>query len=212
MRRADYWILSWPGLRLAWRIGEPLGLAWAGAFSILFNLAVVSTFVWPQLLGPNVPLGLWIATVLVWLGSAAYEFRCNQRMPVDASPAARGDDALFIQAQAEYLKGHWEEAEWLLRQRLSSCHRDIESRLLLVTLYRRRGQPELAAEQLQILRRFDGALAWSEEIEREAQHIEALDEQPRPLVETAPPAASASDSTAETELRKMNTKTIRRAA
>ncbi len=212
MRRSDYWICCWPGLSPAWRLGQPLGLLAAVAFSALLNLAIVATLVWPQLLGPQIPQGLWLAVGLVWIGSSWYEFRRYGRLPDDSQHAFAGDDALFIQAQSEYLKGNWEEAEWILRQRLSTCHRDVESRLLLVTVYRRQGQRQFAFDQLQILKRFDGSREWVEEMDREARLLDSADATLDAPAGAAESAKERVDSTAESELRKMNTQSARRAA
>lgn len=202
----------WPGLRPLWRNGSWLGLSWAVTFSVVLNLALLSTIVWPQLLGPSIPQALWMAAAAIWIGAAWYELRWANH-EADTSPnQPQNDDALFIQAQTEYLKGNWEEAEWLLRQRLAVCHRDIEARLLLATLYRRRGRDQLAKEQFQVLQRFDQAARWVDEIDRELDCLESEStDEDRPEADVLA-ANKDSDSTAEPELRKMNTTSIRRAA
>ena len=83
-------------------------------------------------------------------------------------------DTLFIQAQREYLGGHWEEAEMLLKRRIASAPRDMESRLLLATLFRHSRRFEQAGEQLTDMQRFDVSLEWDFEIDRERQLIELI--------------------------------------
>lgn len=85
-------------------------------------------------------------------------------------------DTLFIQAQREYLGGHWEEAESLLRRRIENAPRDMESRLLLVTLFRHTRRLDLARWQLSEMQRFDESLEWAFESDRENQLIELIDE------------------------------------
>ena len=57
-------------------------------------------------------------------------------------------DTLFNQAQREYLGGHWKEAEMLLERRIANAPRDMESRLLLATLFRHSRRLEQAGEEL----------------------------------------------------------------
>jgi tetratricopeptide (TPR) repeat protein len=84
-------------------------------------------------------------------------------------------DTLFIQAQREYLGGHWEEAEGLLRQRIQRQPRDMESRLLLATLLRHSRRLDEAAQQLDEMDRYDEAIEWSFESGRERQLIDLID-------------------------------------
>jgi len=83
-------------------------------------------------------------------------------------------DTLFIQAQREYLGGHWEEAELLLKRRIDHAPRDMEARLLLATLFRHSRRLEQAGEQLGEMNRFDESLEWDFEIDRERQLIELI--------------------------------------
>jgi len=212
MRRADYWMCCWPGLRLLWREGQPIGLLWALAFSGLLNAAIISTFIWPEIFVSNVIGSLWLIAALSWAGFAWYQFRMAKRDDDVAIPHRTSEDALFIQAQAEYLKGNWEEAEWLLRQRLSTSQRDIESRLLLLTMYRRRGHRAKALEQLQILRRFDGSQIWREEIERESSWLDSSSAASRIQIDADETAESPHDSTGPPQPRMIDANRVRRAA
>ena len=54
MRCARWITLVWPGLTELWLAGAWWGLAIGCSFAWLVNLAVVSTFVWTELLGPCV--------------------------------------------------------------------------------------------------------------------------------------------------------------
>ena len=160
-------LLCWPGLADLWLRGSARALLFSTIFSILLNVAAVSTFVWPKLFSSGVSSALWIAVGTVWLGSILFTYR---RWPLQNNhPENRStdSDALFIQAQTEYLKGHWAEAELLLRRQLGYDRRDIESRLMLATLFRHQRQFDFAEQQLEILIRFDEAQRWSSEIDRE---------------------------------------------
>ncbi len=57
---------------------------------------------------------------------------------------------LFIQAQTEYLKGHWVEAESLLERLIRLDPEDVESRLLLSSLLRRSRRFDLSRKQLRM--------------------------------------------------------------
>ena len=83
-----------------------------------------------------------------------------------------GED-LFIQAQTEYLRGHWCETESLL-QRLVSGGRDVEAHLSLAALYRQTKRCDEARSRLRMLERLDGAEKWRFEIERERQLLERM--------------------------------------
>ena len=116
--------------------------------------------------------------ILIWVTSAwvAYH-RLTDVMSVPVSEKVADPDqpdTLFIQAQREYLGGHWEEAELLLKRRIDHAPRDMESRLLLATLFRHSRRLEQAGEQLSEMNRFDESLEWDFEIDRERQLIELI--------------------------------------
>ena len=219
MRWGQLLLCGWPGLSRLWLRGHGPSLLIAVGFSILLNLALVSTFLWPALLGEAFPALAWPVIGLIWLGSLLVSLRMTpswskppqmaavaerdqfatqitenheevNKQPESAESdsgdfeAADGDEAavdesnttlqrtLFNQAQTEYLKGHWDEAEMLLSRQIDSDERDIESRLLLATLFRRIGNLDDATHELKQLKRFDDAVHWQFEIEREHQLID----------------------------------------
>lgn len=111
-------------------------------------------------------------------------------------------DTLFIQAQREYLGGHWEEAEAILKRRLEQAPRDIESGLLLTTLFRHMRRFNDAREGILAIERFDESSEWEFEIEREKQLIDLIEshelaeilDEPKPeTIENALPASDDSD-------------------
>jgi thioredoxin-like negative regulator of GroEL len=202
----------WPGLEALWQQGDLRGLLWAFSFATAVNLALVSTLVWPQWLEAPQAQGLWILTAAIW-AIATYLQRRQAIPAADPTPVASDrDDALFIQAQTEYLKGNYDEAQWLLRQRLAVVPRDAEARLLLATAYRRSGQSANAREQLTTLQRFDQSAPWAEEIDREFARLSPDSDKAAEDVQNSESAKVGGDSTAEPQLHKMNTPSIRRAA
>jgi hypothetical protein len=165
------WLMMWPGLASLWTRGDARGLLLAIGFSTGLNVALVDTFIWPELFELGSPLLIWTALLAVWL-AGFYWARRSQRAEV-ISPLATEDegDALFIQAQTEYLSGHWDEAAWILQRMLARCPRDIEARLLLATLCRHQRRFDAAADQLRMLQKLDESQGWSREIAREADLI-----------------------------------------
>ncbi len=92
----------------------------------------------------------------------------------DKVAATERPDTLFIQAQHEYLKGHWGEAKTLLKRQIGQHPRDIESRLLLATLFRHSRQLDQSLQQLKEIKRFDEAIEWNFECEREEELIREI--------------------------------------
>lgn len=166
-------LCGWPGLAGLWFRGHFSSLLLAIGFSVLLNVALISSFLWPWSLGEAFPAVAWPLILLVWSVSAVLAYR---RLPdYLAIPASekvadqRSGDTLFIQAQSEYLKGHWEEAKSLLKRQLNQNHRDVEARLLLATLFRHTRQFTAASQMLREIEKFDEAYEWRFEISRERE-------------------------------------------
>lgn len=180
MRWGPIMLCGWPGLPGLWFRGQMSSLLVAVGFSILLNMALVSSFLWRWSLGETFPAVAWPMIFLIWCTSAwvAYH-RLTDVMSVPTSEKVADPerpDTLFIQAQREYLGGHWEEAESLLRRRIENAPRDVEAQLLLVTLLRHTRRLDLAREQLSQMQRFDEALEWAFESDRERQLIELIEQ------------------------------------
>jgi transcriptional antiterminator Rof (Rho-off) len=170
MRWARWITLVWPGLTQLWFSGTLWGLAVGCGFAWLVNLAVVSTFVWTELIGPWSRIGVWGLLVVVWAGSLSLSFR-QLRLRDPAEIRAKAED-LFRRAQGEYLSGNWIGAEQLLAEILRIDRQDVDARILLVSLLRRTGQLAEAADQLRRLEVTEGSEKWRSEIERERRLLE----------------------------------------
>ncbi len=181
MRWSPIILCGWPGLARLWTKGHWTSLWIAIGFSLLINLALVSTFVWPLLLGENFPYFAWPLILVVWFSSAWVAYRSlPELLTVGSAPdelETERSDTLFIRAQGEYLKGNWDAAERLLARQLTDNHRDIQSRLLLATLFRHTRKMDLAREQISELGKFDESVHWDFEIQREKQLIELIEQQ-----------------------------------
>ncbi|MCA9125258.1 MAG: hypothetical protein H6822_01795 [Planctomycetaceae bacterium] len=171
MHSSPYIICLWPGLPRLWIRGDWAALATAVAFGAALNLVLVSSFVWPELLPPSFTLIGWLILGTTWLAAA---FQAYRSLPLLREPPRVDDRGLFIQAQAEYLRGHWFEAETLLRQLLRYCSRDVDVLLMLATLYRRTKRYDEAAKQLDRLDRLDEAFKWRWEIVQERDTLRRL--------------------------------------
>ena len=176
----------WPGLARLWLRGESSSLALAISFSVLLNLVLISSLIWPEYLGSQFPLIAWPILALVWILSCWNSLRVLPQLLDVGKKVSPGDDnridTLFIQAQREYLKGNWIEARTMLEHRLKFRPRDAESRLLLASVLRQSQRYPAALENLTVLLGIDESRPWHFEIEREQQIIHELMQSDEPEV------------------------------
>jgi hypothetical protein len=170
----------WPGLAQLWLRGEFRGLLTAVAFAAAVNFALITTFVWPQLVSRDLPPWLvpataWFAVVWFWVAGC----RTGARLASAARRARQPADAqsleLFRLAQLEYLKGHLLEAETHLLTLLGRTAGDVEARLLLASIQRRTKRPAEARQSLAQLAELSGSALWAEEVQRELNKLGPLE-------------------------------------
>ena len=157
--------LVWPGLPWLWLRGSVGGLVLALAFAVLLDMAIVTTWIWSELVDLQVSIGIWTATVAVWIVatvSAASAFPA----PIPKDPDA-AVDTLFVKARDAYLARDWLTAETRLRAVLALAPTDGEAQLLLATLLRRVGRAAEAKRALEQLSRSDSGAPWQTAITRE---------------------------------------------
>ena len=106
----------WPGLSRLWNRGELSGLATAALFAALFNLAILARFVWPELLSAKLASAIWVLVGVFWL--AGFLRSLGHSSPQRLGNLGENEQELFKQAQTEYLRGHWFEAEAFVRELL----------------------------------------------------------------------------------------------
>lgn len=162
--------LVWPGLPWLWLRGSLGGLVLALAFAVLLDMAIVTTWIWSELVGLPVSIGIWTATIAVWIvatASAASSFPA----PIPRDPDAAAD-TLFVKARDAYLARDWLTAETRLRAVLALAPTDGEAQLLLATLLRRVGRKAEAKRALEQLSRSDSGAPWQTAIARELVLLE----------------------------------------
>ncbi len=169
MHAARSLTLLWPGLPWLWLRGSVMGLILALAFAVVLDAAVITTWIWTELVGLPVAIGVWTAAAAIFLVSTVSAI---QAFP---PPLALGrdttTDALFVEARDAYLARDWTAAESRLRALLLRSPTDGEAQLLLATLLRRVGRPAEARAALEKLSRADSGLPWRSAIAGELARL-----------------------------------------
>jgi len=171
MGRMPWAVYLWPGLPHVWKRAAWSGLAVAVGFAVLLNLALVSTLVWTELELPATGSRnyVWLAVVIIWVGSAVFSFAWGRRQP--DTDVASTEDASFGEALDRYLQQNWYEAERSLGDLLRRNPRDLDARLMLAAVLRHTGRLCEAAGQLDRLSRIEGSRKWELEIVQERRWL-----------------------------------------
>lgn len=166
-----YLTLVWPGLPWLWLRGSRSGLVLALAFALAVDVGLLTTFIWPELVGLGFSITLWTAVSAIWLVSTASAASALPR-PL---PRARGvaADALFARARDAYLARDWVAAQAHLQELLAMAPTDGEAQLLWATLLRRVGRHAESREALAQLSRSDSGRRWHAAIVRELALVDA---------------------------------------
>lgn len=180
MGKTPWAVFLWPGLPFLYR-GQIMGLVVAIAATVVLNVALLSTFVWIELLGYAARVVVWFVIALGWGAAAWWAIRTPRaEAPAPEPPSGQG----FASAMQHYLRGDWFEAERLLVGLLARDEEDVESRLMLATLLRHRKRFDEALRHLEFLQGLETAASWHWEICRERQLLadaESRDETAGPL-------------------------------
>jgi len=171
MRAARYLTLLWPGLPWLWLRGSLPGLVVAVGFAITLDVAVLTTWIWSELIDTPARLALWTATAAIWTLATASALSAFPP-PLGAGRDADAD-SLYVKARNAYLAHDWLTAESTLQTLLARSPTDGEAQLLLGTLLRRVGRLDEARAALEQLSRADAGLVWQAAIVREFARIEA---------------------------------------
>ena len=155
----------WPGLAKAWWRGSASALLAALMFGWGLCVLMLATFVWPNWFPSWQVTSCWIGMLIFWVVECVRSNWHYGSMQADAGPVA-GDNR-FVQAQSEYLKGNWFEAESLLHAILADAPRDAEAHLLLASVLRHSRRWAAALRRLEQLQLLDTSARWRFEIHRE---------------------------------------------
>jgi len=158
--------------------GSWAGLLVAVGFTVLANVLLLATLVFSEWLGLETRLIGGGVLVVVWLLAwwqsraerqvsplVADEDEATGEVETEKMPAER--DLLFREAQGHYLSNDWVATEQALLEILKQDARDVESRLMLATLWRHQGRSAEALRQLDRVERFEAASRWQHEIAAE---------------------------------------------
>lgn len=169
MRPVSRILFCWPGLLRLWMWGDFVGLGWALVFALLLNSALVTTWIWDEVLPAGGRTLFWLSAIGLWLAAVAVTW---WREPQQDKAGTTED--LFRRAQCEYLRGNWYQVELLLGQLFKRHPRDVEAGLIRAAMFRHRRSVEEARQQLRQVGRWDQAGTWQMEIEREWELVERL--------------------------------------
>lgn len=171
----------WPGLPQLWLRGSWAGLAVAVGFTVLANTLLLATLVYTEWLARDVKLigfgSLASVWMLAWWLSRGERVRGQANLGGESPESAEADlaednrDELFREAQQVYLQNDWVATEQVLLKLLKQDSRDVESRLMLATLWRHQGRSREALRQLDRLERLEAAEVWKYEIAAEREAI-----------------------------------------
>lgn len=170
MGRMPWAVYLWPGLPHVWRRGDWSGLVVAVAFAALVNVALLSGVVWTEF-ELFIPAGrtiIWLAIVVIWVGSALFSIEWDRRHPDQPSPEpSQAAQDTYAEVVAHYLQQNWYETERLVAQLLRRNARDVDARLMLASVLRHTHRFDEAAGQLDRLGRIEGSQKWDREMRRE---------------------------------------------
>jgi hypothetical protein len=163
------WIASlWPGFTRAWVFGKWEGVLLAALFTAALNVALLITFGVRETIHNTALVGsAWVLVLGFWTVGISWRAHDLSRLRITNQNTANRNDSLLIEAQRNYLKGHWIEAESIVVQILAQDSADIEARLLLASVQRRTLRTAEAQRTLLELQSHPAASKWQLEIESE---------------------------------------------
>ena len=163
-------VYLWPGLPQLPRDGRWTALVVAIGAAALLDVVLLASYVWTDWIAPDMRIMGWALLGFTWSGSAVATAWAQRR--VAARQDEPGEDC-YQEAQVEYLKGNWFEAERVLGRLLRQNECDLEARLMLAALLRHTQRFDEATRQLNLLVRLQGAPHWALEIRREGELLVA---------------------------------------
>lgn len=157
-------------------------MTFALAFSVVLNVLVLATVVWPAWLESRLKFacaltaaGLWIAALWETRGElrrlAAEREARESDEPIEPPKNQDIGEDLLRSAQVSYLRGDWIAAERDLRRAIRRDADDFEARFWLVSVLRRAGRTGQAERLLQRVESRDAARGWRTEVRDERRRL-----------------------------------------
>lgn len=145
--------------------------------SVLFSwalcLLLLATFVWTDWLAGWFVFAMWGCLFAFWVTAVV---RTQLKMVELLEDFDESATDLFANAQVDYLRGNWFDAEATLLSIVQKKPSDVAANLLLVGVLRRTQRWQAAKKKLEQVSLYDSAAGWFFEIQREKALI--LDEMP----------------------------------
>ena len=160
----------WPGAGGILRHGRWSFLMIALLYGFAFCGLIAVNYYWSELLGGKMRWGTYVLFGLFWLMMTGKSASLEKRYNTMRLPPPPEKDA-FPDAQTHYLQGNWFEAECCLNMLLQKNPRDVESLLMLATLYRHKARYDEAAQMLKELELLEDAARWKFEIRSEKRKL-----------------------------------------
>jgi len=164
-----YLTCLWPGLVEIWWRGRLTALPYAIVFSLLVNIYLVASFIYPDWLPASVAgLIFWIG-VPIWI---LFVIRDLRNLPAIMNRVETPEACdLYKAALAQMLAKQYADAEGSLTDMLGIEPRDPPALLLLAGLYRQTQRFEAASLLLREMSRLEVSDAWWLEIDAEQRRL-----------------------------------------
>jgi hypothetical protein len=160
----------WPGLTRLWWRGEMTALAVAIGFACLLNGLLLASFWRPVWISAAWTWAGWLICLALWCTGVWAGGRPGGQAVAGRRTGSQQD--LLNRAQTEYLRGSWSDAQALLELQIRRNPGDLESHLLLSSVFRRSGRFELSRRTLAHASRLEGAERWLLEMQREREVLD----------------------------------------
>jgi hypothetical protein len=151
-----------------------------GAFATLLQAALAATFACLERGGSFSTAAAslaWVSVLSLWgVGICWWRADVRQAVGPEPRPSSEECDGWLRQAQREYLREHWLEAELLVQQILTREPADVEARLLRASILRRTGRAGEARRELTRLAGDPRASPWRWEIQTELDCLASVED------------------------------------
>ena len=181
MPRTVWITCCWPGLAQLWLRGQWRGLLVAAGFAGVLNVNLAATLIWPEWLPTLWCQAMWLALGITWLLAGLHSYSLvasiQNLTTINEQPlseAAKKND-YYVEAQTYYLQQNWFEAEQCLTKAIAANEHDIESLLMLASLYRHTGRTNEARQVLEHVTKLERTDKWNWELVRETQLLDSFE-------------------------------------